>query len=105
MITAISFSFMILAVSDVTVSVTFFSDNTSFALSQERLDSDLLVPIQNQNTSFYINEVHIRFRSIQMEINKSQYGTNCVQKWLVCISARHVFHVFASLPYNARVRV
>ena len=35
---AISFSFMILAVSlsllDVTVSVTFFSDNTSFALSQ-----------------------------------------------------------------------
>ena len=34
LITAISFSFMILAVSDVTVSVTFFSDNTSFALSQ-----------------------------------------------------------------------
>ena len=40
-----------------------------------------------------------------MEINKSQYGTNCVQKWLVCISARHVFHVFASVPYNAPVRV
>ena len=36
LITAISFSFIILAVSlsDVTVSVTFFSDNTSFALSQ-----------------------------------------------------------------------
>ena len=49
--------------------------------------------------------MHIRFRSIQMEINKSQYGTNCVQKWLVCISARHVFHVFASVPYNAPVRV
>ena len=89
------------------VSVTFFSDNTSFALSQERLDSvsDLLVPIQNQNKSFYINEMHIRFRSIQMEITKSQFRTNCVKKWLVCISARHVFHVFASLPYNAPVRV
>ena len=63
---------MILAVSDVTVSlsVIFFLDNTSFALSQQRFDSvsDLLVPIQNQNTSFYINEMHIRFRPIQMEI-------------------------------------
>ena len=49
--------------------------------------------------------MHIRFRSIQMEINKSQYGTNCVKKWLVCISARHVFHVFASVPYNAPVRM
>ena len=98
---------MILAVSDVTVSVTFFSDNTSFALSQERLDSvsGLLVLIQNQNKSFYINEMHIWFRSIQMEITKSQFRTNCVQKWLVCISARHVIHVFASLPYNAPVRV
>ena len=107
MITAISFSFMILAVSDVTVSVTLFSDNTSFALSQLRLDSvsDLLVPIQNQNKSFYINEMHIRFHSIQMEITTSQFRTNCVQKWLVCASARHVFHVFASLPYNAPVRV
>ena len=104
MIRAISFSFMISAVSDVTVSATFFSDNTSFALSQERLSS-LLVPIQNQNKSFYINEMYIWFRSIQMEITKSQYGTNCVQKWLVCISTRHVFHVFASLPYNAPVRV
>ena len=93
---------MILAVSYVTV-----SDNTSFALSQERLDSfsDLLVPIQNQNKSFYINKMHIRFRSIQMEITKSQFRTNCVWKWLVCISAWHVFHVFASVPYNAPVRV
>ena len=49
--------------------------------------------------------MHIRFRSIQMEITKSQYETNCVQKWLVCISARHVFHVFAFVPYNAPVRV
>ena len=49
--------------------------------------------------------MHIRFRSIQMEITKSQFKTNSVQKWLVCISARHVFHVFASLPYNACVRV
>ena len=91
---------MILAISDVTVSVTFFSDNTSFALSQYRLDSvsDLLVPIQNQNKSFYINKMHIRFRSIQMEINKSQYGTNCVRKWQVCISVRHVFH--ALRPYR-----
>ena len=48
--------------------------------------------------------MHIRFRSIQMEITKSQFRTNCVQKWLVCISARHVFHVFASVPYNAPVR-
>ena len=91
---------MILVISDVTVSVTFFSDNTSFAISQQRLDSvsDLLVPIQNQNKSFYINKMHIRFRSIQIEITKSQFRTNCVQKWLVCISARHVFHVFASVP-------
>ena len=44
--------------------------------------------------------MHIRFRSIQMGITKSQFRTNCVQKWLVCISARHVFHVFASVPYN-----
>ena len=49
--------------------------------------------------------MHIRFRSIQMKINKSQYGTNWVRKWLVCISARHVFHVFASVPYNSPVRV
>ena len=42
--------------------------------------------------------MHIRFRSIQMEITKSQYGTNCVKKWLVCISARHAFHVFT--PYR-----
>ena len=49
--------------------------------------------------------MHVRFRSIQMEIAKSQYGTNCVQKWLVCISARHVSHVFAFVPYNATVRV
>ena len=49
--------------------------------------------------------MHIRFRSIQMEITKSQSRTNCVRKWLVCISAQHVFHVFASVPYNARVRV
>ena len=90
---------MILVVSDATVSVTFFSDNTSFALSQ-RLDSFsvLLVPIQNQNKSFYINKMYIRFRFIQMEITKSEFRTNCVQKWLVCISVRHVFHVFASEP-------
>ena len=49
--------------------------------------------------------MHIRFRSIQMEITKSQFRTNCVQKWLVCISARQAFHVFASVPYNAPVRV
>ena len=49
--------------------------------------------------------MHNRFRSIQIEINKSQYGTNCVWKWLYCSSARHVFHVFASVPYNAPVRV
>ena len=95
---------MILTVSDVTVSVTFFSDNTSSALSLDSV-SDLLVPIQNQNKSFYINEMYIRFRSIQMEITKLQFRTNCVQKWLVCISARHVFHVCASLPDNAPVRV
>ena len=55
--------------------------------------------------NFNINEMHIRFCSIQMEITKSQFRTNCAQLWLVCISARHVFHVFASLPYNAPVRV
>ena len=49
--------------------------------------------------------MHIKFRSIQKEIIKSQYGTNCVQKWLVFISARHVFHVFASVPYNAPIKV
>ena len=49
--------------------------------------------------------MHIRFGSIQMEITKSQFRTNCMQKWLVCISARHVFHVFASVPQNAPVRV
>ena len=49
--------------------------------------------------------MHIRFRSIQLEITKSQFKTNSVQKWLVCISARHVFHVFASVPYNSPVRV
>ena len=102
----ISFSIMILAVSDVTASVTFLL----FSFFQIILllhfhNKDLLVPIQNQNKSFYINEMHIRFRSIQMEITKSQFRTNCVQKWLVCISARHIFHVFASLPYNAPVKV
>ena len=40
-----------------------------------------------------------------MEITKLQFRTNCVQKWLVCISVWHVFHVFASVPYNAPVRV
>ena len=49
--------------------------------------------------------MHIRFRSTQMEITKLQFRTNCVLKWLVCISARHVVHVFASVPYNAPVRV
>ena len=94
---------MILAVSDFAVSVTFFLDSTSFALSQLRLDpfSDLLVPIQNQNKSSYISKMHIRFRFIQMEIAKSQFRTNCVQKWLACISARHVFHIFASAPCQA----
>ena len=49
--------------------------------------------------------MHIRFRSNQLVITKSQFRTNYVQKWLVCISARHVFHVFASVPYNTPVRV
>ena len=93
MIRAISFSFMILAVSDVTVSVT------------EEVLSERSIIIQNHNKSFYTNKRHIRFRSIQMEITKSQFRTDCVQKWLGCISARHVFYVFASVTYNAPVRV
>ena len=52
-----------------------------------------------------MNKLHISFCSIQMEITKSQFRTNGVRKWLVCISARRVFHVFASVPYNAPIRV
>ena len=49
--------------------------------------------------------MHLWFRSVQMEITKSQFTTKYVQKWLVCISARHVFHVFVSVLHNAPVRV
>ena len=83
MLRAIYFSFMILAVSDVTVSVKPFFQIicTSFALSHKILDSvSDLVPIQSQNKSLYINKMHIRLCSIQLEITKSQFRTNCVQK-------------------------
>ena len=38
--------------------------------------------------------LHIRCHSIQMEITKSQFRTNCVRKWLVCIILRGTYFMF-----------